>query len=155
MEEFLDGEPPPGESSLVRIQQEIPLLLVKAIAAGNTSAEAVVPRRRDRAVRRAEAYITEHEDEPLTVRDVCLASQVSERTLQYGFLEHFGVTPKAYLRAIRLKGVHRELKSARAPDAKINEIAALWGFWHVGQYAADYREQFGELPSQTVLTATR
>jgi AraC family transcriptional regulator, ethanolamine operon transcriptional activator len=40
----------------------------------------------------------------------------------------------------------------------IGDIANTWGFWHMGQFAADYRRQFGELPSETLahaLPATR
>jgi AraC family ethanolamine operon transcriptional activator len=31
----------------------------------------------------------------------------------------------------------------------VHEIARRWGFWHIGEFAADYRRLFGELPSQT------
>ena len=31
----------------------------------------------------------------------------------------------------------------------VQEIAQRWGFWHTGEFAADYRRLFGELPSQT------
>jgi AraC family ethanolamine operon transcriptional activator len=31
----------------------------------------------------------------------------------------------------------------------IADIANRWGFWHIGKLAADYRTQFGELPSAT------
>jgi transcriptional regulator GlxA family with amidase domain len=32
---------------------------------------------------------------------------------------------------------------------KIADAANAWGFWHMGQFAKDYRTLFGELPSQT------
>ena len=31
----------------------------------------------------------------------------------------------------------------------IIDAASRWGFWHMGQFAADYRRKFGELPSET------
>jgi len=34
----------------------------------------------------------------------------------------------------------------------VQEAAAGWGFWHLSELAADYRRQFGELPSQTLKT---
>jgi AraC-like DNA-binding protein len=39
---------------------------------------------------------------------------------------------------------------AHGPAVNITEAAAEWGFWHMGKFAADYRRQFGELPSETL-----
>ncbi|MCP4898634.1 MAG: helix-turn-helix domain-containing protein [bacterium] len=49
----------------------------------------------------------------------------------------------------RLDGVRKELLRSGA-KLKIADTANNWGFWHVGQFAADYRRHFGELPSQTL-----
>ena len=38
---------------------------------------------------------------------------------------------------------------ASASKMPIAEIANGWGFWHMGQFAADYRQHFGALPSET------
>jgi AraC family ethanolamine operon transcriptional activator len=135
---------------LAKLQEEIPRLLVKVMAAAEGPAEVCWTRKRDRAVKRAEEYIAQSQDEPLTIRDVCLAVKVSERTLQYGFLEHFSVPPKTYLQAVRLNGVHRDLKAADPRARTVSEIASRWGFWHMGQFAADYRKHFGRLPSETL-----
>jgi AraC family ethanolamine operon transcriptional activator len=32
----------------------------------------------------------------------------------------------------------------------IQDIASHWGFWHLSQFAQDYRQLFGELPSDTL-----
>ena len=81
------------------------------------------------------------------MQEVCRAAGVSWRTLDYAFRERLGVTPKQYLNAIRLNAVRRELRSA-GPEVKISDVANRWGFWHMGQFAADYRKHFGELPSE-------
>lgn len=52
----------------------------------DTSTRVFAARRRDRAIKRAEAAQFAHR--ATTVRDVCLG----ERTLQYGYLEYLGVT---------------------------------------------------------------
>ncbi|MEO1130540.1 MAG: helix-turn-helix domain-containing protein, partial [Planctomycetota bacterium] len=44
------------------------------------------------------------------------------------------------------------LRSARS-DVRIADVAGAHGFWHMGQFAADYRRMFGERPSETVATA--
>lgn len=83
-----------------------------------------------------------------TVAELSRLSGASERTLRRGFQERFQTTPNAYLKAQRLIGVRRKI---RATDAEflISDIANKWGFWHMGQFAADYRRHFGELPSET------
>jgi len=107
-------------------------------------------RKRNRALGRAKAYLREHGEEPVTVRDLCRVSEVSERTLRYAFLEQFGVSPKSYLLAMRLNGVRRQLSHADSSSATIADVANHWGFWHMGQFAKDYRRLFGELPSETL-----
>jgi AraC family ethanolamine operon transcriptional activator len=32
----------------------------------------------------------------------------------------------------------------------IQDIASHWGFWHLSQFAQDYKHLFGELPSATL-----
>jgi len=61
-----------------------------------------------------------------------------------------GISPKRYLRLVRLNGVRRDLKS-RAHEArvKVQDVAARWGFSHMGHFSQDYKALFGELPSET------
>ena len=93
-------------------------------------------------------YIENHADEPPTVEKICRASGTSWRTLNYAFRDQFGITPKQYLQMIRLQRARRDLLR-QGSDASVSETAAAWGFWHMGAFAADYRRQFGELPSET------
>ena len=83
-------------------------------------------------------------------------SGASDRTLRRAFKERFGVSPKSYLRSQKLIGVRRQLRATGA-ETLVSDIANEWGFWHMGQFAADYRGHFGELPSETprLTTGTR
>jgi hypothetical protein len=36
-----------------------------------------------------------------------------------------------------------------AEEMSIGDAAARWGFFHLGNFANDYRRLFSELPSQT------
>ena len=60
-----------------------------------------------------------------------------------------GTTPIKYLRSLRLNSVRRALRQA-APGETIQDIASHWGFWHLSQFAQDYKHLFGELPSATL-----
>lgn len=107
---------------------------------------------RSALVGRARELIAGHCAAPMTVADLCAELGSSRRALQYCFQEVLGVSPVQYLRAVRLNGVRRELKRAGA-SARIGDIAARWGFWHLGQFSLDYRRMFGERPSDTLRRA--
>jgi AraC family ethanolamine operon transcriptional activator len=74
---------------------------------------------------------------------------VSRRTLEYAFQERFGLSPKAYMLARRLGEVRAELRQDDG-ELSITRIANQWGFDHLSRFAAFYRRQFGELPSETI-----
>ncbi len=99
---------------------------------------------------RAMDYIDHHAREAITVQQLCDETAVSWRTLERAFRSHFQVTPKAYLKCVRLNGVKAELLAA-PKEAKVLDVASRWGFWHSGQFASDYRKHFGELPTDTRL----
>jgi AraC family ethanolamine operon transcriptional activator len=145
------AEPEPAREAARRydLRFGIPAALLRALASSRGEVRRPPSRVRDLARKRALAFIEAHPNEQFKVRDVCRAVRVSERTLEYAFLEHFGVTPKTYLRAVSLTAARRELREA-APGTKITDVANQLGFWHMGQFAADYRKQFGELPSETL-----
>jgi len=132
------------------MEYEISRRLLSVLAASNPAASPPPSRMRDRAVRKAAEYIEENAQEPINLRELCLITGVSDRTLRYGFLERYDITPKAFLQSFRLNGVRRELRRADPASTKISDIANYWGFWHMGKFAADYRRLFGELPSETM-----
>ena len=98
-----------------------------------------------------ERVIEEAIESPIPVTGLCKAADVSERTLRRMFHERFGISPKAYLNRIRLNGIRHNLKKSSPGEVKITDVAATWGFWHMGQFTADYKNLFGELPSTTLL----
>jgi len=141
---------PLTEAASSDLELEIHSALVFALASGlDTDFSAPSPTVRSRALRQALDYIEANADSAPTVRDICRASGASYRTLNYAFVERFGVAPKQYLQAVRLEGARKELRR-KGPSARIADIANTWGFWHLGQFAADYRQQFDELPSETL-----
>src|SRR5262249_52405607 len=130
------------------LEQECLRRFLALVARPHPDQTACKPRNRARLVRHAEAYLQNHGGEPVSVLDLCRGLDVSERTLHYAFQEVRGTSPMAYLRALRLNAVRRELRAAGA-TASVHAIAQRWGFGHPGEFAATYRRLFGELPSQT------
>lgn len=103
-----------------------------------------------KVVRRAMEFIEEHAHLPLSTSDVAGAVAVSSRSLQEGFRAHLGLTPMAHLRRVRLARVHDELSTADPARATVTTVAARWGFLHQGRFAAQYRQRYGQPPSETL-----
>jgi AraC-like DNA-binding protein len=134
-----------------RLARELTRAMLTTLAPADPRAPASV---RAATVARARSHIAAFPREPLTVRDLCRATGASERTLRRAFVEHFGLPPKAYLQQRRLHGVRGELRRAAPSISRVADVANDWGFWHLGQFASDYRRLFGELPSETLSKPT-
>ena len=95
-------------------------------------------------------FIDDQIDEQISLKDLYMETQVSDRTIQNLFREFTGLSPKSYISGKKLYKVHRQLWHAKGSEQSITEIIANSGFWHMGQFAADYSKLFGELPSETI-----
>jgi AraC-like DNA-binding protein len=87
-------------------------------------------------------------EEPPTLRDICAAARCSVRTLIYVFNATFGMSPMRYFKIQRLNVAHRRLQGAGS-GARIFDIAADCGFWHLGHFGVDYKAFFGTTPRMT------
>lgn len=110
------------------------------------------PPARNGHVRRVVDLIEAHPERDLTLAELAHAAGTTARALQRGFREVVGMSPTAYVRAVRLDRVHAELLSGGA--ASVTDVAMKWGFFHLGRFAQQYRERFGVRPSQTARRAT-
>ena len=54
------------------------------------------------------------------------------------YKHHFKVSHQKYV------------KISNGNGKRVSDVVNDWGFWHMGQFAADYRKLFGELPSETL-----
>jgi len=132
---------------------EVSDLIVRALITGRVDLGRSHVKRHRRLVDHAIRLAHDNARDIKSVADLSRESGASIRTLRRGFQERFGVSPKTYLLAQRLTGARRELRSA-TQRTLITDVANSWGFWHMGQFAADFRRQFCELPSD-VLRRTR
>jgi len=99
-------------------------------------------------VRRVERFVQAHARDVLCFGDLVQVSGVSERTLQDGFRRYRRTTPMSYVRNVRLELARKSLLDA--PRQLVTEVAMDCGFSHLGKFAIDYRERFGERPSETL-----
>jgi AraC-like DNA-binding protein len=102
------------------------------------------------AVDRARELIHAHPERALQLEDLCKAAGSRPRTMEYGFREYFDVTPMVYVRCVRLNKVRQQLVRAAGSPCSISAVARRWGFAHMGQFSAHYRQLFAETPSMTM-----
>ena len=93
-------------------------------------------------------YLKVTGDSPVTIDALCDIACVSRRTLQYSFESILGISPVQFLRATRLNRVRRQLLTHG--DISIADAAASQGFYHLSQFALDYKRLFCERPSDTL-----
>lgn len=105
---------------------------------------------RPATIQRAVDYIEEHLAEPLDVATIAKHVRLSVRSLQEGFQSSLGTTPMRYVRDLRLRRTRRDLVNADPACDGVAQIAMRWGFTHLGRFAGQYRDAFGESPSDAL-----
>lgn len=115
-------------------------------------AEPTSDRGDERYLRKAKEYIQAHLDRALTLPEIARYACVSPRTLEAAFKRQGETSPLAYARRQRLQAVHDNLRNAQRQGqaANVTEVAMSYGFVHMSRFAAQYREQFGCTPSETL-----
>lgn len=82
--------------------------------------------------------------------ELARATGVSSRALQRAFERSGHPSPMAYLRRLRLHHAHAELAAHPPNSVTVTTVASRWGFLHLGRFASQYRQLFGESPSETL-----
>ncbi|MCM2131322.1 helix-turn-helix domain-containing protein [Larsenimonas rhizosphaerae] len=114
----------------------------------------LTPSYRQRVVDRARDLIAAQPDQPVSILTLCTDIGVSRRKLQYCFQTCLGMSPVSYIKLFRLNAVQRVLSTADHLT-RVQDEAARWGFFHMGRFATEYRQFFGERPSETLVRAQR
>ncbi len=101
-------------------------------------------------VQRAEEFLVSQIAAPVSLAEVAQVAGVSTRTLSRAFKDRHGVTVIEFLKQHRLEAIHRDLLVAERDSTSVTEVALRYGVNHLGRFAAEYRRQFGENPSETL-----
>jgi len=99
--------------------------------------------------RKAYGYLQNRADDVPSIREICAATGASYATLERGFRETYGMTPKAMLTAMQQSGARRALLHP-SPMTTVTDVALRWGFVEFGRFSAQYRQRYGEVPSETL-----
>ena len=126
------------------------LLSHLAIALGRQDEPARVQRRQDRVkiVRRC-LELAESVDGRPSIRELCLAAGVPERTLREAFITLYDAPPSVFFRHWALDRAFSRLSAGVPIVGGVTEVALGAGFGHFGRFAQYYRQAYGESPSET------
>jgi AraC-like DNA-binding protein len=102
-----------------------------------------------RDLKRVIEYLNENLGSAIGLPDIVAASGIPGRTLFQHFRDFEGMSPMRYLRMLRFARV-RELLCSASSDESVAEIACNLGFTHMGRFSVEYRQRFGEKPSETL-----
>ena len=102
--------------------------------------------KKELAIKKAVELINTQVNNLFSIPQLCALVWVSERTLLSAFKEKYQVSPSQYIKSHRLNLVKKEIYNTKTKS--ISKIAGKHHFWHIWQFAKDFKKQFGILPSQ-------
>lgn len=100
-------------------------------------------------LRRAEAYIRAHAEEPIALHDVAAAAGCGVRTLQLAFRSFRETTPLLAIRKARLEAARDAIRLSDGATT-VTELAHRFGFASPGRFTRLYRDAFGESPAEVM-----
>jgi AraC-like DNA-binding protein len=104
-------------------------------------------------VRRAEAYIEAHWNEPLTIDALAEATGTSGRSIYRAFKASRGYSPFRFAKDLRLRHAREKLAHPKDNAVTVTTIALACGFENVSRFSKDFSEAFGETPSAVLRRA--
>jgi PAS domain S-box-containing protein len=106
------------------------------------------PELASKAIRDVMRHIEANWNRPLSIADIAREHGVSPRSIHKHFAAK-GTTPMNFVKRMRLERARGRLGSPTAKTS-VTGVAFECGFTNLGHFARDYRQAFGELPSETL-----
>ncbi len=123
-----------------------------APATGDVASGASGTRRARLGLEKVDRYIREHWNQPITVDQLAGIANQPIRTFHKNFKQLRGASPKSFIKRLRLEKARSMLTNAKSGES-VSSIAFRCAFANLGHFAKDYRQLFGELPSETIRTS--
>jgi AraC-like DNA-binding protein len=137
---------------LNNLEHELLFNITEVLSFSQASKGCQTARKRYAACRKAALY-AEQLRGPIRLSELAAATGTSVRVLQLGFKETFGLSPGRFLRWNRLNRLHQALREPHKPSTKVTSIMEQYGFYEFGRTSVEYRNIFGQHPSQTLVNA--
>jgi len=97
-----------------------------------------------------ERYIQQNYSGEIGLEQLVEIACVSERSLLEGFKRYRDVSPMKLLKLTRLDYMHLALKETDSKRSTVTDVALACGFSQLGKLSTEYKERFGESPSETL-----
>jgi AraC-like DNA-binding protein len=107
-------------------------------------------RHRESLLSRAEHYLHTNLRRPFDCKALASAVGATERSVQKHFLEAYGMTPGQWARCLALHHARKRFLHTDPKCFTVEGIAHELGFRHMGRFAGQYEDLFGEYPSATL-----
>ncbi|ABE37375.1 AraC family transcriptional regulator [Rhodopseudomonas pseudopalustris] len=135
---------------LAELQDAITLLLLSTYRHNfSRFLEADSPTAAPKHVRKIEEYIEANWMKPITIETLVDLTGISARGVFKTFQRNRGYSPMAFAKQVRLQHARAMLTQGRT-QTTVTAAAFACGFANLGHFAKDYRELFGERPSETL-----
>ncbi len=113
----------------------------------------LLPSRDFKTVGRALQFARKNRYEDVNLATLCEGAGVGRTNLYQAFDGVYGITPMQFIYKLRLTGAKEWLSDPSDPPQSVKQAALKYGFVSFGRFAKNYRELFGESPSETLLRA--
>jgi AraC-like DNA-binding protein len=104
--------------------------------------------RSSRSIVELAEYLRFNLGQKITLTDMEKMTQLSARSLQYGFHKEYGCSPLAFLKNKRLEMAHARLRSGTG-NCNITELSYELGFSSASAFSIAYKKMYGQSPSVT------
>ena len=128
-------------------------LIQAMVISGNGIASSTGSIRR-RGFQKAMELLSSQIGQDYSIPQLCRIVGVSQRTLEYAFLENIGISPVRFAKIQRYHQLRRELLLLSPTEGSVQDLAMNLGLYQLGRVAREYRELFGEYPSSTLRRTT-
>ncbi|MGA8892396.1 MAG: helix-turn-helix domain-containing protein [Anaeromyxobacteraceae bacterium] len=140
-----------GAAMSLEIEEDLLAALVSAALPGGSLR---VQPDRQRLARRAAAILRDDVNAPEGLASVAMLLRTTLRSLELGFQEVYGMSPREFRHLLRLQRAREDLRHA-APGETVGQIAMRNGLFHLGRFSVSYRKVFGESPNETLRASQR
>ncbi|WOE32489.1 MULTISPECIES: AraC family transcriptional regulator [unclassified Acinetobacter] len=101
-------------------------------------------------IRKVRDYIITHAQQEICADDLHHIAGVSKSKLYEEFQFFYQMSPMIFLKKYRLQQIYNILStSASRQRISISTLAYEWGFNHLSRFSQEYKDEFGEKPSET------